>query len=108
MCKHTHTHSHARSHNHTHLGEDVDLGDAGVDAVGHWNVDQAVRATDGHCKRRRTSPMWRVNLMWLHVQTAGKGARREALMLIMNVNDGEQMGTVRAEETSLVWLHVQT
>lgn len=30
------------------LREDVDLGQAAVDAVGHGHVDQAVGAADGH------------------------------------------------------------
>lgn len=32
------------------LGEDVDLGDAGVDAVAHGHVDEAIGASNGHSR----------------------------------------------------------
>ena len=39
----------------TNLGEDVDLGDAAVEAVGHGHINEAVRATNGHSGLQSTS-----------------------------------------------------
>ena len=35
------------------LREDVDLVDGAIDTVAHWNIDESVRAADGHLPRHQ-------------------------------------------------------